>query len=102
MRTIQKRLTRLGRLIVPTITAIILAYFAVHAQTGGYGLLAKEQLERRIAVRTAALNELKGERERLERRVGMLHDGTLERDMIDEQALRALNVVTADEIVILN
>ena len=37
----------------------------------------------------------------MERRVQLLHDGTLEKDMLDEQARRALNLSQADEIVIM-
>ena len=101
MRTIQKRKTYLGQLIVPAITASFLAYFAIHAHSGQYGIEAKADLARQLANRSAKLDELTGQRERLEKRVQLLHDGTLERDMIDERARRALNVVTADEIVIL-
>ncbi|NDV88150.1 septum formation initiator family protein [Aurantimonas aggregata] len=101
MRTIQKRPTQIGRLIVPAITASFLAYFAIHAQSGKYGLEARASLTRELAVRTAHLDELTREREALERRVQLLHDGTLERDMIDERARRSLNVAMEDEIVIL-
>ena len=37
----------------------------------------------------------------LERRVQLLHDGTLEKDMLDEQARSALNLSQADEITIM-
>ncbi|MEX6507792.1 septum formation initiator family protein [Jiella sp. M17.18] len=101
MRTIQKRRSFVGRLIVPAITATFLSYFAIHAQSGQYGIRAKATLAHRLAERNAELAELTQKREQLERRVQLLHDGTLERDMIDEQARRALNVVNEDEIVIL-
>ena len=85
MRTIQKRQSRIGGLIVPAITVSFLAYFAIHAHSGKYGIEAKAELTRDLAVK----------------RVQLLHDGTLERDMIDERARRALNVTTPEEIVIL-
>ena len=37
----------------------------------------------------------------LEERVALMRDGTLERDMLDEQARRALNMSAADEITIM-
>ena len=37
----------------------------------------------------------------LEQRVRLMHDGTLEKDMLDEQARRALNLSQADEITIM-
>ena len=43
----------------------------------------------------------KAQRVELERRVQLLHDGTLEKDMLDEQARRALNLSHADEITIM-
>ncbi|MAP19154.1 MULTISPECIES: septum formation initiator family protein [Aurantimonas] len=101
MRTIQKRQSRIGGLIVPAITVSFLAYFAIHAHSGKYGIEAKAELTRDLAVKSARLDELENRRERLERRVQLLHDGTLERDMIDERARRALNVTTPEEIVIL-
>ena len=101
MRTIQKRKNYLGRLVVPAITASFLAYFVLHAHSGQYGIEAKADLARELADRSAKLDEVTVARERLEKRVQLLHDGTLERDMIDERARRALNVVSVDEIVIL-
>lgn len=101
MRTIQRRRSRLGGLVVPIAAASFLAYFAVHAQSGRYGLEAKADLARQLDVRRAHLVELKVKRERLEQRVQLLHDGTLEYDMIDERARRALNVLRPEEIVIL-
>ncbi|HDZ71321.1 septum formation initiator family protein [Aurantimonas sp. C2-6-R+9] len=101
MRTIQKRQSHIGRLIVPAITVSFLAYFAIHAQSGRYSLEAKAALSRELAERGAKIDEVTEVRERLEQRVQLLHDGTLERDMIDERARRALNVTTDDEIVIL-
>lgn len=101
MRTIQKRHSHMGRLIVPAITISFLAYFAVHAQSGRYGSKAEVTLTRELALRNAALEELAMRRQELEQRVQLLHDGTLERDMIDERARRALNVAMEDEIVIL-
>ena len=101
MRTIQKRQRKIGVLIVPAITASFLAYFAIHAKSGQYGLDAKAELARQLDVRQAALGELVDKRERLEKRVQLLHDGTLERDMIDERARHALNMANPDEIIIL-
>ncbi|MCQ8782594.1 FtsB family cell division protein [Mangrovibrevibacter kandeliae] len=101
MWTKQKKNRHTGRLIVPAVAASFLAYFAVHAKSGQYGIEAKAALEQDLATRQASLGRLVKERESLEKRVQLLHDGTLERDMLDEQARRALNMGTEDEIVIL-
>ncbi|MBO0662694.1 septum formation initiator family protein [Jiella sp. MQZ9-1] len=101
MRTIQKRKTVLGRLIVPAVTVAVLSYFLLHAQTGRYGSEAKLALNRHLAERNAEYAELLAKRHKLEQRVQQLKDGTLEKDMLDERARQALNVARDDEIVIL-
>ncbi|SKA33785.1 FtsB family cell division protein [Consotaella salsifontis] len=101
MWTKQKKHGVAGRLIVPAITASFLAYFAMHAQSGQYGLESKHELLRRLADRTAEAQKVHAQRVRLETKVQLLHDGTLDRDMIDEQARRALNYAAPDEIIIM-
>ena len=81
---------------------MFLAYFGFHAYHGEFGIYSKYQL--RGAARPnsrASLAAVKAERVELERRVQLLHDGTLEKDMLDEQARRALNLSHADEITIM-
>ena len=56
---------------------------------------------REAAELQARLDAIRAERIELERRVQLLHDGTLEKDMLDEQARRALNLSQADEIAIM-
>ncbi|MBC8128860.1 MAG: septum formation initiator family protein [Rhizobiaceae bacterium] len=101
MRTKQHRNTKMGRLIVPAITISFLAYFAVHAQSGRFGLESKSVLTQELAAAEERYAKLVEEREGLERRVQLLHDGTLERDMIDERARRLLGFTAPDEITIL-
>ncbi|MEN3791463.1 septum formation initiator family protein [Fulvimarina sp. MAC3] len=101
MRTIQTKRSRLIRLIIPSLSAAVLAYFAIHVQTGEYGLTSKAELERRLNVKKAELASLQRERTALAQRVELLSPGTLERDMLDERARWALNMVAEDEIVIL-
>ncbi|MER0237935.1 septum formation initiator family protein [Fulvimarina sp. MAC8] len=101
MRTIQTKRSRLIRLIIPSLSAAVLAYFAIHVQTGEYGLTSKAELERRLNVKKAELASLERERTALAQRVELLSPGTLERDMLDERARWALNMVAEDEIVIL-
>lgn len=101
MRTRQKRKTRLGGLIVPIVATAFMAYFALQARSGHYGLEARSEFAEILERRTEELAHVTRERERIERRVALLHDGSMERDMIDERARRFLNVGTEDEILIL-
>jgi cell division protein FtsB len=91
----------MGRLIVPAITLSFLAYFAFHAQSGKYGIGSKEVLAADLAGAQKRYEVLLDRREKLERRVQLLHDGTLERDMIDESARRLLGYSAPDEVTIM-
>jgi len=101
MWTRQHKKRNTGRLIVPAISAAFLTYFGFHAYHGEFGIYSKYQFEARRVGLQAELDKVRGERVEFERRVQLLHDGTLERDMLDEQARRALNMSTADEITIM-
>ncbi|WP_367714779.1 septum formation initiator family protein [Nitratireductor sp. GISD-1A_MAKvit] len=90
-----------GRLIVPTIAGLFLAYFGFHAYHGDYGIYAKYRLEDRIAEAQARLDALVAKRRELEHRVALVNDGSLEKDMLDEQARRALNLARENEVIIL-
>jgi cell division protein FtsB len=90
-----------GRLIIPAVSALFLTYFGFHAYHGEFGIFSKYQLEARAAELNIELAKAKSQRVELERRVQLLHDGTLEKDMLDEQARRALNLSRADEMTIM-
>lgn len=101
MWTRQHKQRNTGRLIVPAISALFLAYFGFHAYHGEYGIYATYQYEARAVELQAKLDQVRARRIETERRVQLLHDGTLEKDMLDEQARRALNLSHADEITIM-
>jgi cell division protein FtsB len=90
-----------GRLIVPAIAAVFLSYFGFHAYHGEYGIYSKYQAEARIAELQAKLASTTEDRKELERRVQLLHDGTIEEDMLDEYARRALDYTRSDELTII-
>ena len=90
-----------GRLIVPAVSALFLAYFGFHAYHGEYGIYSKYRYEAEAVELQARLDTARSQRMDMERRVQLLHDGTLEKDMLDEQARRALNLSQIDEIVIM-
>lgn len=90
-----------GKLIVPAITVVVLSYFGFHAYQGDYGLNAKARLEVRIDRLEADLAVLEKTRQELEERLSLLQNGSLEKDMLDEQVRRALILARENEIVIL-
>ncbi len=100
MWTRQHKQRKTGALIVPAVCAAVCAYFGFHAWSGDYGVASKNRLESRIEALTERLDGIRGERRALEERVALLADGTIERDMLDELARRALDLTHTDEVVI--
>jgi cell division protein FtsB len=101
MWTRQRKKRNTGALIVPAISLVVLSYFGFHAYQGSYGLQSKIQLETRVAKLEGDLKRISAERAHLENRVQLLHDGSIEKDMLDEHARRSLNVALPSEVVIL-
>ncbi|GAA5540871.1 MULTISPECIES: septum formation initiator family protein [Brucella] len=101
MWTKQKRKSIRGRFILPILTAAFLSYFGFHAYHGEFGLYARIRLEEQKAILTKQLEKISGERSALEKRVALLRDGSIEKDMLDEQARRALNLSHPDEVTII-
>ena len=97
----RKRRT-IARFIAPCATLMICAYFAFHATNGHYGTRAHLVMKSRIVKLEARHAGLAAKREWLEHRVALMSDGTIERDMLDEQARRKLAATRADEVVILH
>jgi len=101
MWTRQHKQTNAGRLIVPSLCALFLSYFGYHAYHGAFGINSKAKLQAQVAGLQEQLASVKTRRLEIEQRVRLLHDGSLEKDMLDEQARRTLNVTSADELVIM-
>jgi len=101
MWTRQHKKSKTGILIVPAITIAFLSYFGFHAWHGQYGINSKYQLEDRLAVLAAELDRVRSQRLTMERRVQLLKDGSLERDMLDQQARYMLDLARPEEVVIL-
>ncbi|MEO3385855.1 septum formation initiator family protein [Mesorhizobium sp. CAU 1741] len=101
MWTRQHKKRNTGALIVPAIAVVFLSYFGFHAFNGEYGIYSKHQLEGRVAVLEAELAGVTATRIELEERVKLLHDGTLEKDMLDEHARYSLNLALPDEVIIM-
>ncbi|MER8825623.1 septum formation initiator family protein [Mesorhizobium sp. M0938] len=101
MWTRQHKQRNTGRLIIPSLCVAFLAYFGFHAYHGEFGIYSKYRLEAETVDLQGKLDVVKARRLDLQRRVQLLHQGTLEKDMLDEQARKALNMSHADEITIM-
>lgn len=101
MWTRQRKKRNTGRLIVPAAAVVFLSYFGFHATHGEYGIYSRYVLEERTADAAERLALVQDERRRLQARVQLLQDGSLEKDMLDEHARRALDFGKASELTIL-
>ena len=101
MWTRQHKQRNTGRLIVPLLCAAFLAYFGFHAYHGEFGIYSKYRLQAQAAELQAQLAAVKARRMEMEQRVQLLHDGSMEKDMLDEQARRALNLSLPDEVIVM-
>jgi cell division protein FtsB len=100
MITRQRKQSPLRRLWMPLLTAGFLGYFAFHAFSGSFGILAMDRLKAEGDRLKVDLDRLKDEREALERRVSYLRADSLDADMVDVEARQALNVMRPDELLI--
>ncbi|RWN28844.1 septum formation initiator family protein [Mesorhizobium sp.] len=101
MWTRQHKQRNTGRLIIPSLCVVFLAYFGFHAYHGEFGIYSKYRLEAETVDLQGKLDAVKARRLDLQRRVQLMHQGTLEKDMLDEQARKALNMSHANEITIM-
>lgn len=90
----------LRQAIVPALCACVVSYFAYYAIHGDRGLVAMKQIQGEIAQAEAVLDQLRGERERMERRAQLLRGDNLDRDMLDERARSMLNLSNPRDVVI--
>ncbi len=91
---------RARSMIGPLMVAGVLAYFGYHTIQGERGILTWLQLSNRIERTAQALDAIRAEESRLERRVALLRRDNLDPDMLDERARVVLNLTAPGEFVI--
>lgn len=86
--------------IIPLVSFLVTIYFIYHGVYGNRGILRLNQihLERLQEEKVAA--EVQREKELLQKKVNALKNGAP--DLVQEEALRVLNMGTEDDLVILN
>ncbi len=90
----------MSSLALPAFCLLVLGYFGFHAVMGNFGMHSRALIERDAMWAELELARLQAERAELEHRVGLLADGKLERDMLDEQARRVIGVAGEADLVI--
>ena len=78
---------------------LIFGYFFYHVISGENGFLSLIDVQKKVTEARTELDLISSERLRLENRVSLLRDESLDPDLLDEQARRLLGYVAEDETV---
>jgi cell division protein FtsB len=89
-----------GKLTGPLMLALAICYLAFHALSGEHGIYALLKEERKLEILRVELNDAAAKRRELEHRVRLMSSGSLDLDMLDEQARALLDEAREDEVVI--
>lgn len=90
-----------ARLVWPVLWMMLVVYTGYHALHGERGFYALVRDKRELAELNSELQTTRAAREKMELRVSHLRNGSLDRDLLDEQMRRMLGVMKKDEVVIL-
>ena len=91
---------RLAQVIWPMAGACLAGYFVYHAVEGDRGILAWLQVNQRIKVAQAELDDADSHRAAMEQRVALLSNSSLDLDMLEERSRVMLNYAHPDDLVI--
>jgi cell division protein FtsB len=89
------------RLIKPLMWMFMAFYLGYHALHGERGLYALMRENHELSKLEAELKNTQSEREKMELRVSHLRDGSLDRDLLDEQMRRMMGVMKNGEMMLL-
>jgi cell division protein FtsB len=97
----RRKFAKAGRAAVgPFLALALIAYFGLNLVQGDHGLLAWARAAHKVHAAQATLALAEAEKNRLEHRASLLKGDHLDRDMLDERARAALNVIGPNEIVV--
>ncbi|MEC7464122.1 MAG: septum formation initiator family protein [Pseudomonadota bacterium] len=93
---------RSRRMLVPTVGALFVSYFLVHAFHGERGILAWMHLQKQVASAKQTLISTKAILGNYKLRISLLKSNHLDADMLDERARVMVGLVGPDEFNILH
>jgi cell division protein FtsB len=97
--------SRIRSILVPLalylVSGLTVGYFVYHSQHGNRGLETKLTLRQQIVALDQDLSDLRNERAEWERRVAMLRNNSVDRDLLDERARLTLNRLHRNDVVIM-
>jgi cell division protein FtsB len=100
--TIVRELRRRARVLVPPVLGLaVTGYFAYHLVEGDRGLRAWVRVAQELRLAKETLSAVAADRAALEHRVSHMRPDHVDPDLLDSQARRTLDVVSPDEIVII-
>jgi cell division protein FtsB len=88
-------------LMLYSLSAALVGYFVHHAHTGARGLQAKRQFKIQVYEINRELETVKTERLEWERRIALLRDDQIDRDLLEERARIMLGKVHRNDLVII-
>ncbi len=98
---VRRTIAKLGRAVMgPFLAITLIVYFGLNLVQGDHGLLAWVQRSRQVHSAETTLAATDDELAHLRHRADLLKGNHLDRDLLDERARAALNVIGPDEIVI--
>jgi cell division protein FtsB len=84
-----------------SLSAAAVGYFIHHAHHGERGLSTKQDLLDQIALLQQEYDELKDTKSTWARKLSMLHDDGIEKDLLDERTRATLGRVHKSDVVVL-
>jgi cell division protein FtsB len=93
---------RLNYVLGPLVALLVMVYFTYHIVQGERGLFSWMRLRQKITESEQQLTEIQAEKETLERRVSLLRPGSLDPDMLGEQAWKILNFGPPGAVIIID
>ncbi|EJF80673.1 hypothetical protein MCO_00187 [Bartonella sp. DB5-6] len=101
MWTKQKRRSIKVRFVLPLMTVGVLSYFSYHIYHGEYGLYSRSEVNKHIVELEEELHKVEAKRIYMEKRISLLRNGHIEKDMLDEYIRKNLNFSKPNELTIL-
>ena len=92
---------RVHFILVPIVGIALTGYFSYHLVEGERGFKAWLRLNREIRTATANLEAVRAQRAALDLRVSNLQPEHVDPDLLDERIRATLNLVSPDDIVIM-
>ncbi|BBL53511.1 cell division protein [Bartonella quintana] len=101
MWTKQKPRSIKMRFVLPLMTVGVVSYFSYHIYHGQYGLYSCNEVNQHIVELEKELHKVEAERMFIEKRIFLLRNGHIEKDMLDEYVRKNLNFSKPNELTIL-